>query len=62
MAKIKSRQFDLYKEKAREMAILQGATEDNVNEMAGNIRIVDIAEYIKANREWKDLMCLDSID
>ena len=62
MAKIKSRQFDLYKEKAREMAILQGATEDNIDEMAGNIRLVDIAEYIKANREWKDLMCLDSVD
>lgn len=62
MAKIKSRQFDLYKEKAREMAILQGATEDNIDEMAGNIRLIDIAEYIKANREWKDLMCLDSID
>ena len=62
MAKIKSRQFDLYKEKAREMAILQGATEDNIDEMAGNIRLVDIAEYIKANKEWKDLMCFDSID
>ena len=62
MAKIKSPQMDLLRETATQMAYLRGATEDNVKEIAGNMRIVDIAEFIKANREWKDLMCLDSID
>lgn len=62
MAKIKSPQMDLLRETATQMAYLKGATEDNVKEIAGNMRIVDIAEFIKANREWKDLMCLDSID
>ena len=62
MAKIKSPQMDLFRETAIYMAYLKGATENNVNEIVGNMRIVDIAEFIKANREWKDLMCLDSID
>ena len=60
MRKIKN--LELLKETATQMAYLKGATEDNVQEVAGNIRIVDIVEFIKANREWKDLMCLDSID
>ena len=54
--------MDLFRETAMQMAYLKGATEDNINEMVGNIRIVDIVEFIKANREWKDLMCFDSID
>ena len=62
MAKIKSPQMDLFRETAIQMAYLKGATEDNINKMVGNMRIVDIAEFIKANREWKDLMCFDSID
>lgn len=62
MAKIKSPQMDLFRETATKMAYLKGATEDNVNEMVDNMRIVDIAEFIKANKEWKDLMCFDSID
>ena len=60
MRKIKN--LELLRETATQMAYLKGATEDNVQEVAGNIRIVDIVEFIKANREWKDLMCLDSID
>lgn len=59
---IKSPQMELYRKTAKEMAILRGATPDNAQEIAGNMRLVDIAEYIKANREWKDLMCLDSVD
>ena len=54
--------MELYRKTAKEMAILRGATPDNAQEIAGNMRLVDIAEYIKANREWKDLMCLDSVD
>ena len=62
MAKIKSPQMDLLREMATQMAYLKGATEDNVKEVAGNMRVVDVMEFIKANREWKDLMCFDSID
>ena len=62
MAKIKSPQMDLLREMATQMAYLKGATEDNVKEVAGNMRVVDVMEFIKANREWKDLRCFDSSD
>lgn len=60
MKKIKN--LELLKETATQMAYLKGATEDNVEEVVANTKIVDIAEFIKANKEWKDLMCFDSID
>ena len=47
--KIKS--LNLYNKIAIDMAYRMGATSENVQEIAGKMRLVDIAEYIKQKKE-----------
>lgn len=41
------RTLELYRKAALEMAYKKGATSENAKEIAGKMRLVDIAEYIK---------------
>ena len=43
----------LYKRAAMNMAYSKGATKENIVEVAGKMRMIDIAEYIKQNAERK---------
>ena len=49
MAKIKG--LELFRETAMQMAYAKGATKENAKEIAGKMRLVDIAEYIKQKKE-----------
>ena len=51
--KSKIKVLNLYNEAALEKAYLAGATEQNAREIAGKMRLVDIAEYIKQKAERK---------
>ncbi len=39
--------LELYRKAALELAYKRGATDENVREIAGKMRLIDIAEYIK---------------
>jgi hypothetical protein len=41
------KRLEQYRAAAIELALKQGATPENVKEIAGKMRMIDIAEYIK---------------
>ena len=47
------KRLEQYRAAAIELALKQGATPENVKEIAGKMRMIDIAEYIKQNTERK---------
>ena len=49
----KIKELSRYNKAAMDMAYNKGATKENVAEIAGQMRMIDIAEYIKQNAERK---------
>lgn len=53
MKKSKIKVLNLYNEAALEKAYSAGATEQNAKEIAGKMRLVDVAEYIAERKETR---------
>ena len=49
----KIKELSSYNKAAMDMAYSKGATKENVAEVAGQMRMIDSAEYIKQNAERK---------
>ena len=50
MKETKIKVLNLYNKAAMEMALSMGATKENAREVAGKLRLVDVAEYIKKGK------------